>query len=397
MIGMYLTLLSAFSQVSAQDDSAYKKRKLSFEEANLITSYYKQDGNNAAVTGGLGSEKLTDISNVIDLKMSKYDKSGRKHTFTGELGIDHYTSASSDKIDPSTISSASSADLRVYPSLGWTMVNTEKGNSVGAGMSFSAEYDYTSIGANASVSKKTKNKQGEFTAAIQVFLDQLQLIYPIELRGNSGGGGNDEDDDDNSGSASRNTFSGTLGWSQIINKRFQVALEAQTVYQKGYLSLPFHRVYFNDNTVHVENLPATRLKIPLGIRANYFLGDNFIIRTWYRYYADNWGINSNTLQLETVIKINPFISVTPFYRYYQQTAADYFEARNKHSVADTYHTSNYDLSAFNSNFFGGGIRLVPPKGILNFKHISSMEIRYGHYSKNIGMRSNILSLHLKFK
>lgn len=393
VIGMYLTLLSAFSQTSAQTDSAYKKRKLTFEEANLISSYYKQDGNNAAVTGGAGSEKLSDFSNVIDLKFSKYDKAGRKHTFTGELGVDHYTSASSDKVDPSTISSASSADTRVYPSLNWMMENAEKRNTVSAGMSFSAEFDYTSIGANASVSKKTKNKQGELTASVHVFLDQLKLIYPIELRRNSGGGR----DDEGYGSAKRNTYSGSIGWSQIINKRFQVALEAQLVYQSGYLALPFHRVYFNDNSVHVEKLPDSRLKIPIGIRANYFIGDNFIIRTWYRHYNDNWGIKSNTLQLETVYKITPFISVTPFYRFYQQTGADYFDALNKHTNADTYYTSNFDLSEFNSDFYGAGIRFSPPKGVLNFKRISSIELRYGHYTKNIGMRSDILSIHLKFK
>ena len=89
-------------------------------------------------------------------------------------------------------------------------------------------------------------------------------------------------------------------------------LEGELVYQQGYLGLPFHRVYFADNSVHVENLPSTRLKIPLGIRANYFIGDKFILRTWYRNYHDDWGINSNTVQVETVVKLTPFFSVTPF-------------------------------------------------------------------------------------
>src|SRR3954462_4043810 len=105
VIGMYLTMLAAFSQGGPKTDSAYKSRKLTFEEANLVSSYYRQDGNNAAVTGGIGSEKLTDLSNSIDLKLSAHDKRNRKHSFSADLGIDHYTSASSDKIDPTTISS----------------------------------------------------------------------------------------------------------------------------------------------------------------------------------------------------------------------------------------------------------------------------------------------------
>ena len=164
VIGMYLGILAAFSQGSLPEDSSYKKRKLSFEEANIVSSYYTQDGNNAAVTGGVGTQKLTDISNAIDVKLHMYDKHLRKHTFTGEIGIDHYTSASSDKIDPNTISSASSADTRYYPSLSWTMENEEKGRSIGAGISYSGEYDYQSFGANINFSKKTRDKNGEFSA-----------------------------------------------------------------------------------------------------------------------------------------------------------------------------------------------------------------------------------------
>ena len=74
VIGMYFTMLAALSQVNPKADSAYKPRKLTFEEANLVSSYYRQDGNNSAVTGGIGSEKLTDLSNTIDLKFYRYDK-----------------------------------------------------------------------------------------------------------------------------------------------------------------------------------------------------------------------------------------------------------------------------------------------------------------------------------
>src|SRR5205809_1145736 len=76
-IGMYVSILSAFSQNGP--DTSFKPRKLKFEEANFVSSYYHQDGNNSAVTGGTGSEKLTDFSNSIDLTISGYDKKYRKH------------------------------------------------------------------------------------------------------------------------------------------------------------------------------------------------------------------------------------------------------------------------------------------------------------------------------
>ncbi|WP_426483001.1 DUF3570 domain-containing protein [Chryseobacterium sp. R2ACT005] len=69
--------------------------------------------------------------------------------------------------------------------------------------------------------------------------------------------------------------------------------------QTGYLSLPFHSVYFNNNSLHQEALPDKCFKIPLGVRTNYFLGDKIIHRAYYRYYTDDWDLKSNTLSLET--------------------------------------------------------------------------------------------------
>ncbi|MDB5232951.1 MAG: hypothetical protein JWN76_3756 [Chitinophagaceae bacterium] len=389
---MYITVLAAFSQTAKQPDTAYKSRKLSFEEVNLVSSYYSQDGNHAAVTGGLGSEKLTDISNTIDLKLSRYDSKNRKHSFSSEIGIDHYTSASSDKIDPKTLSSASHADTRFYPSLNWTMENELKGTTIGAGLSASTEFDYQSFGANISFAKKTNDKNGEFSAKAQGYLDKVSLIYPIELRTIAPGRG-----ENNYATTSRKTFSGSLSWSQIINKQFQLMLEGEVVYQQGYLGLPFHRVYFKDNSVHVENLPSTRLKIPLGLRANYFIGDKFILRAWLRNYHDDWGINSNALQLETVFKVTPFLSLTPFYRFYKQSAVDYFAPYLAHTAAETFYTSNYDLSQFSSDFYGVGFRIAPPGGVLKMQHLNALELRYGHYQKTTDMNANIISLNLKFK
>lgn len=385
-----LALLHSFSQ-TPKDTTGFESRKLKIEEINLVSSYYRQDGNNAAVTGGIGSEKLTDVSNTIDIKLIRYDKKLRKHSFGAEIGVDHYTSASSDKIDLKANSSASHADTRFYPSLNWSIENETKGTTLGIGLSSSTEYDYQSIGANISFSKKTNNKSGEFTAKFQTYLDKVSLIAPIELRpgGNSG--------DKNYPTSARNTFAGSLSYSQIINERLQIMFQADVIKQQGYLGLPFHRVYFNDGTVHQENLPGSRLKIPLGFRANYYLGDKFIIRTNYRFYRDDWGITSHTANIEVPIKITSFLSLSPFYRFYNQTAIKYFAPYQQHTAQDLYYSSNYDLSKFNSHFFGAGIRIAPPTGVFNIQHFSMIELRYGHYTKNTGMNSDILSMNLKFK
>lgn len=329
------------------------------------------------------------------MKFIKWDKRDRKHSFEAEVGIDHYTSASSDKVDPNTISSASHADTRIYPSLNWSMENEKKGRTVGAGLSLSSEFDYTSFGVNLGFAQKTKNRNGEFSAKLQAYMDKLKYILPIEIR-IAGGGTGDEGENDYP-SKSRNSYSGSLTYSQIINQRLQLMFIADLVYQQGYLGLPFHRVYFDNNSVRVENLPGTRLKIPLGFRANYFLGDKLVLRSFYRYYQDDWGIKGHTVQLESSVKLTPFFSLTPFYRYYTQTAADYFSPINIHKQADPYYTSNYDLAKFNSNFYGAGLRLTPPNGVFGIRRLNMLELRYGHYTRTNGLKADIISLNLKVK
>jgi hypothetical protein len=382
-----LSLFRLSAQTTPSDSTSYKSNKLKVDEVNLVSSYYKQDGNNSAVTGGIGTEKLTDVSNTIDVKLLKYGKTGIKHTFDIEAGIDYYSSASSDKIDLQANSSASSADIRFYPSVSYTRENEEKGNALGIGLSSSTEYDYQSFGGNFSYSKKTKDRNGEFTAKFQVYLDQVKLILPTELRIPGAP----------SGTESRNTFAGSLSYSQIINKNFQLLFIADLITQSGYLSLPFHRVYFDDASVHQENLPDKRLKIPLGVRASYFLGENIIIRGYYRYYTDDWKLTAHTVDLEVPVKISSFFSVSPFYRYYTQQGTKYFKPYGVHTGAEEFYTSNYDLSTFNSSFLGAGLKFTPPGGIFGLKHFNTLEIRYGHYTRTTQMTSDIISINIKYK
>src|ERR1700712_6080174 len=109
---LYMGILSSHAQTQTEkqatkDTSNYQSRKLTLDEVNFVSAYYHQNGNNSAVTGGIGTEKLSDFANTIDIQLSNYNKKGKKNTFHFELGIDHYTSASSDMIDPHSVSSAS--------------------------------------------------------------------------------------------------------------------------------------------------------------------------------------------------------------------------------------------------------------------------------------------------
>ena len=410
-IAMYISMLQAFSQSSTTDSSGYKQKPLSFEEANLVSSYYSQNGNHSAVTGGIGTEKVTDLSNGLEIKFSGVTYKGNKHTFTASLGIDHHTSASSAYV--SKTGASQTGGSRIYPSLNWEVENPHNKTSFGAGVYYSSEYNYQSFGLDATFSKQTKTN-GEFAVKGNVFFDKVKLIYPSELVPGSttstDGGtttyttasgrtvtlGSGDDVSEKIPSSPRTTISGSFSFAQVINKRLQGSIALDIVGQTGYLGLPFHRVYFTDGTEAVENLPSSRFKLPVGIRLNYFLGDKIVLRSYYRYYTDDWGIQSHTASLEVPYKITPFFSIAPYYRYYVQTAAKYFAAYAEHKTTDQYYTSNYAYAAFTSGYAGVNMRIAPPKGLFNSK-LNTLEIRYGHYTQTTQLSANVITLAFTFK
>ncbi len=395
-------LLQGFSQEKTQPAPAptnYEDRKIKIEEINLISSYYHQDGNNSAVTGGIGTELLTDFSNSLDVQFSKKDKKSRKHLFGFEMGFDTYTSASSDMIDPTTITSPSYVDQRYYPSLFWSINNPEKGQTFGANIAYSTEWDYKSYGAGLNYTKSFNENNTELSLKFNAFFDKWWMILPDELRPEGYPSGTERRKHELPINP-RNSFNLSASLSQIVNERLQVSLVLEPNYQKGQLATPYQRVYFNtntDDTLRVEKLPSTRWKMPIGARLNYFVGDNVVIRTFYRYYFDQWGLNANTLELEVPIKVNPFLTIIPNYRFYQQNGIKAFAPYRQHLTTDEFYTSDYDLSKLSSNSFGMGIRWKPVNGVFGVKHWDKISLRYLHYRRSTNLSSNIVSLLLTFK
>ena len=427
VIGMYLSMVQAFSQAPATDSSFYKVKKLKLDEINLVSSYYDQTADKSAVMGGepgpRGVANVTDFANSIDLTMIGWDQKKRKNTLAVGLDLDFHTAASQAYVDSN--GTFKNDGTRINPTISWTRENEQKGSSFGLGAYYSAEHDYYhSIGVNASASKKNKTN-GEFNLKVAGFFDKINMIYPSEFypvdsvknapstdsivyRTSASGltqafvfkngqlVGNPKINKRQTPTKPRNSYTASLSYTQIINQRMQGSIEMDLVFQTGYLGLPFHRVFYNTGKDTIENLPSQRFKVPIGFRLNYFLGDRVIIRSYYRFYADSWGLMSNTFNLEVPVKITPFLSVSPFYRFYAQTAARYFAPYKVHSESDTYFTSNYALADFNSSLFGAGIRMAPPKGVL-INSLRALEIRYAHYTQTTDLNANIISFNLTFK
>lgn len=389
VLGLSLNALAQSQNNPAKRDaSAFKIKQIKESDISVLFSFYHQDGNNSPVTGGVGTEKLSDYTSKIIVNLVLDDK----QSISLDGGFDYYTSASTDNIDR-FVSSASSSDVRVHGNIGYSR-KADNNLSYGVKVGGSGEFDYASVQFSGYVSKISANGDRSYGLSAQAFLDRWSLIYPMELRGQNW-----------ASTDLRRSYSVSGSFTQVLNKRMQIGFTTDLVRQTGLLSTPFHRVYFNDlSTVRVEKLPSDRFKVPVGIRFNYYLNDFLLLRTYYRYYWDNWGITAHTAQVELPVKINRFFSVYPYYRYHTQSAADYFAGYQEHNLASEFYTSDYDLSKLTSHDYGLGVRYSPAEGIgsmqlpgtkriLTFKEIN---LKYGHYTRSTGLVSNIISFGMNF-
>jgi hypothetical protein len=134
------------------------------------------------------------------------------------------------------------------------------------------------------------------------------------------------------------------------------------------------------------------------------MSDFLVLRSFFRYYHDNFGIDAITASLEPRFKPSPFFTLYPFYRYHFQTVADYFAPYKQHRLSANYYTSDYDLSRFDSHTFGLGLHWYPLYGISRFHLFSkkgttifrSIDLRYTHYRRSDGLIANLIGLDFGF-
>lgn len=409
----------AFNSVYSQESTGYKTRVLETVEIEILTSFYTQDGDNAAVTGGIGTEKLTDAATYINISIPINEDD----ILSIDGTVSAYTSASSSNLNPFTgastsdtvtgspwveSSGASREDVWTNANVGYSHSSDNRNNISGLNISYANEYDYTSLGFGGDFTKLFNNKNTEIGIKTNAFLDNWRPVYPTEIISylNEGGDINegffaDVDILNSSGEEvnytdpdiwspvsdtlvednARNTYSFSIIFSQMLTPNTQISLFSDLVIQSGWLSNPMQRVYFSDRDNYfignpssipyytskdntdvfqladdIERLPASRIKTPIGLRFNYYINEYFVLRNYYRYYFDDWDIKAHTAEMEIPIKISDKFTLYPSYRYHTQTASKYFAQYEKHSSTEEFYTSDYDLSEFSASQFGFGIK-----------------------------------------
>jgi hypothetical protein len=469
-----LITATAFSQENSKEP-VFKKRVLESTEVDFLASYYNQDGSRSAVSGGIGSEKMTDVASNIVVAMPLNDDD----VLTIDLGISAYSSASSSNINPfnstgasgggedgdddriagskaaatgpygtpwQASSGASKSDQLVSVVANYSHSSDSRNFIWNTDVSFSNEYDYTSVGFGGGIASLFNEKNTELSLKVNAYLDQWRPIYPTELHEYSKYGSNFLNQgyfsgvsvlDQNGQSTTnylpsafqtvnvvkRNSFSASVGFSQVLTKKLQVSVFFDVLQQQGLLSSPYHRIYFADKANFyigqpeyisnyestsnagvykladdIERLPDSRFKLPVGARLNYYINERFIVRTYYRFYSDNWDIQSHTASIELPVKLSDKFTVFPMYRYYTQTASKYYAPYETHLSTEKFYTSDADLATFDANQYGFGVNYTDifTAGKIWKFGLKNIDFRFNHYKRSDNLNANIATIAFKF-
>ncbi|MFK8165720.1 MAG: DUF3570 domain-containing protein [Lewinella sp.] len=429
LAGFTLVSMTSFAQRTEGNTPAYKKRVLDATEVDILSSYYSQTGENAAVTGGVGTEELTDFTATYIISIPLNDDD----VLTIDAGISAYSSASSSNVDPfdegpadpfQASSGASSSDVWASVAGSYSHSSDDRNTIWSLNASLATEYDYFSVGLGGAFTKLFNEKNTELSISGNVFLDSWTTIYPFELRpfGEGGSSLNDALFSENTITGStnysptfnefentgRNSYSLGIGFSQILHKNVQASVSLDLVQQQGLLATPFQRVNFGDVAdAFIDNfqladanelLPDNRFKTAIGGRLNWYLNQSVALRTYYRYYSDDWGVTSHTASIEVPVKISPRFTVYPSYRFYNQTAADHFKPHETALSTDEFYTADFGLSEFSANQYGFGVSYTD---IFTSTHIGkwglkSVDLKFYQYDRNTTFSSSIFTLGVKF-
>lgn len=378
---------------------------------SALLYYAEQDRVNVAeatarLKQALGDEQSVTVTPTVDI-ITGSSPNGATMADTAQ------TFGGTETTPANTLPLKSFSDRRYAIGLEWEQTLDRLTKSV-LGASASTEKDYGSLGLSASLSRDLDNKLTTFSAGLSGNLDAVQPaggIIPKGLTplssaytvaaGSSAGSSSGEDSfspeiEDalstsvlhaittasgvviNSGSGGGSVISnpkqsknkqqldGMVGVTQVVNRRTLMQFNYSLGVSSGYLTDPYKIISMIDGisgaTVdyRTELRPDARLRQSLYWETVYHFSAD-VIHLSYRYYWDDWGIRSHTVDLHYHFDLGHDFYLEPQWRYYTQSAADFYH----HSLVDgaalpEYASADYRLAQMNSYTYG--LKFAMPVG-----------------------------------
>jgi len=281
----------------------------------------------------LGDGERIDLRLVVDVLTGATPNgahaSSVAQTFTTPSGTGTYTAQPGE-----TPLDNSFKDTRVAAGVDWTLPFNRL-QRVKLGLNGSTEYDYQSLGVNATYLQDFNNRNTTLPAGMSYSNDTISPVggvpTPLGNMRAAGTGTNRVGGDD-----TKTLTDFILGITQVISRKTLVQLNYSLGMYDGYLTDPYKIVtvvdqnglpatsaFVNGDLPYIyEKRPDSRQINSLYFKTVHSLTRD-VINFSYRYFWDDWGISSNTFDLKYRYEIGRGY-LQPQVRYNMQDAADFY-------------------------------------------------------------------------
>lgn len=361
---------------------------------SALLVYSEADSRVQAVEPIVALTKDRDDEHIISLKLTLDSLTGASpngalaanhpQTFTGPSGngTSYTTKAGDTPLD------SSFHDSRAAFSLNWSQPLGER-NHISFGGNVSNEFDFKSLGVNGAIARDFFNKNTNLSLGFSFESDSINpvggvpdafaALPPPSESGEHESEGEDESEGEGGGSGeSKQVTELLLGLTQVMNRHWLTQLSVSLGNSSGYHSDPykFLSVLLDDGSNFIgsetdwyayENRPDSRARTSIFWGNKIHLHED-VIDISYRFYRDDWGITANTFDMRYRYQLNNYMYLEPHYRWYHQTAADFYrpyllasQDTSAGQVNVDYASADPRLAQFTGTTFGlkFGVELSP--------------------------------------
>jgi len=211
-----------------------------------------------------------------------------------------------------------------------------KDGTAGGLLAYSTENDYESIALGLDGTLEIFDKHTTLIGSVSFSDDTISPTDPDLSEARTAADGK-----------KKSSFSIYEGVSQVINKYSVLQVGVGYTSLSGYLSDPYK---------FVDLRPGSREQLTLSANHKQFFSvlDGAALLSNYRYYNDDWGIESHTLDVKWSQQFdisNYRLIVSPLMRYYTQTQADFYSLEQS-PPDDQFNSSDSRLSTYGAVTFG---------------------------------------------
>jgi hypothetical protein len=343
-IALVLSILFLFSSISASAQEL-------IDEVSIAYDSYSDNAHSEIHTQTLGIKKKLSDRFGIGLKVG-YDAittatpPSNSQSAAGEDG-DHEEDDEHGGNDESS---------RWFPSL--MGIYDDGLNNIVLGGYYSHEDDYTGTSIFASYTRQLNMQNTALGIGFSQSFDKWDL--------------DDLPEDE------RNDTQINLTASQILSKISQLQLIYSYIYSDGLIASPNRNIEI-DNEIIDERLPLDRTGHAFALRYIHLLFEPTSINLYYRYYYDDWDIQSHTVSAELYQDVTETLTLGGLYRFYDQTAAEFTKKPGDYTRDDKYIAVDYKFSEFSSQTAGLAMIFNPDFDFLFDWENMTLKASYDYY------------------